>query len=183
MVHPDNQLLGFLAYSSVDALRAIELQRGEFLLVFQTLGIYVDSQGRKSRDKEIMYPAIPLAVSCLDGHLLVYSETHIDVFNAASGDWIQTINVKKAKPLNNSGSLSICVINDLAYIVYLSNVHQSKCLTSGNELALLRKLIFYNFFVVEDAVNVTCLDSSGRQAPIRPRRRFSIREGHRTART
>lgn len=63
LVHPDNQVLGFLAYSSVDALRAIELPRGEFLLVFQTLGIYADSQGRKSRDKEIMYPAIPLAVS------------------------------------------------------------------------------------------------------------------------
>lgn len=63
LVHPDNQLLGFLAYSAVDALRAIELQRGEFLVVFQTLGLYVDSKGRKSRDREIMYPAIPLAVS------------------------------------------------------------------------------------------------------------------------
>jgi hypothetical protein len=64
-VHPDNQLLGFLAYSAVDAMRAIELSRGEFLLVFQTLGIYVDAQGRKSRDREIMYPAIPQAVSKL----------------------------------------------------------------------------------------------------------------------
>lgn len=63
LVHPDNQLLGFLAYSAVDAMRAIELPRGEFLLVFQNLGVYVDSQGRKSRDREIMYPAIPQAVS------------------------------------------------------------------------------------------------------------------------
>lgn len=29
----------------------------EYLLVFQTLAIYVDSQGKKSRDREIMYPA------------------------------------------------------------------------------------------------------------------------------
>lgn len=65
LVHPDNQLLGFLAYSAVDAMRAIELSRGEFLLVFQTLGVYVDTQGRKSRDREIMYPAIPQAVSKL----------------------------------------------------------------------------------------------------------------------
>lgn len=55
--------MGFLSYSAVDAMRAIELPRGEFLLVFQTLGIYVDSQGRKSRDTELMYPAVPLAVS------------------------------------------------------------------------------------------------------------------------
>lgn len=63
LIHPDNQLMGFLSYSAVDAMRAIELPRGEFLLVFQTLGIYVDSQGRKSRDTELMYPALPLAVS------------------------------------------------------------------------------------------------------------------------
>lgn len=63
LIHPDNQLMGFLSYSAVDAMRAIELPRGEFLLVFQTLGIYVDSQGRKSRDTELMYPAVPLAVS------------------------------------------------------------------------------------------------------------------------
>lgn len=63
LVHPDNQLLGFLAFSTVDAMRAIELPRGEYLLVFHTLAVYVDSQGRKSRDREIMYPAIPLAVS------------------------------------------------------------------------------------------------------------------------
>ena len=59
LVHPDNQMLGFLAYSPVDALGAMELPHGEFLLVFNTLGVYVDMQGRKSRDREIMYPAVP----------------------------------------------------------------------------------------------------------------------------
>ena len=58
-MHPDNQMLGFLAYSPVDALGAMELPHGEFLLVFNTLGVYVDMQGRKSRDREIMYPAVP----------------------------------------------------------------------------------------------------------------------------
>lgn len=57
-------------YSGVDAWRVIELQSsqgsggyGEFLLVFQTLAIYVDIQGRKSRDREIMYPAVPTHIS------------------------------------------------------------------------------------------------------------------------
>ncbi|XP_033608922.1 serine/threonine-protein kinase Genghis Khan [Cryptotermes secundus] len=157
LVHPDNQLLGFLTYSAVDAMRAIELSRGEFLLVFQTLGVYVDAQGRKSRDREIMYPAIPQAVSFCDGHLLVYSETHVDVFNCASGEWVQTINVKKAKPLNSTGTLSMCIINDMPHIVYLSNIHQ------------------------RELINVTQCDGSGRPVP-RPRRRFSLREGHRAAR-
>ena len=53
LVHPDNQVLGFLAYNPVDAMGAVELANGEFLLVFNTLGVYVDVQGRKSRDKVI----------------------------------------------------------------------------------------------------------------------------------
>lgn len=52
----------------MDAIRVIEIQcagggYGEYLLVFQTLAIYVDLQGRKSRDREIMYPAVPTNIS------------------------------------------------------------------------------------------------------------------------
>lgn len=64
LVHPENQLCAFLNYSGVDAWRVIEIPgHGEFLLVFQTLAIYVDLQGRKSRDREIMYPAVPTHIS------------------------------------------------------------------------------------------------------------------------
>lgn len=63
-MHPENQLCAFLNYSGVDAWRVIEIPgHGEFLLVFQTLAIYVDLQGRKSRDREIMYPAVPTHIS------------------------------------------------------------------------------------------------------------------------
>ncbi|XP_018311674.1 serine/threonine-protein kinase MRCK beta isoform X3 [Mycetomoellerius zeteki] len=157
LVHAENTLLGFLTYSAVDALRCIELTRGEFLLVFHTLAVYVDSQGRKSRDREIMYPAVPTAVSYCEGYLLVYSETHIDVFDCTSGDWLQTLNVKRARPLNISGSLTSCIINDMPYVIYLSNLHQRELL------------------------NLLPLDASGRQMT-RPRRRFSLREGNRAVR-
>jgi len=69
LVHPENQLCAFLNYSGVDAVRVIEIlcpsggNFGEYLLVFQTLAIYVDLQGRKSRDREIMYPAFPTYIS------------------------------------------------------------------------------------------------------------------------
>ncbi|CAL7936621.1 unnamed protein product [Xylocopa violacea] len=157
LVHSENTLLGFLTYSAVDALRCIELPRGEFLLVFHTLAVYVDSQGRKSRDREIMYPAVPTAVSYCEGYLLVYSETHIDVFDCTTGDWLQTLNVKRARPLNTSGSLTSCVINDMPHVIFLSNLHQRELL------------------------NLTPLDASGRQMT-RPRRRFSLREGNRSVR-
>jgi hypothetical protein len=37
----------------------------EYLLVFQTLAVYADQQGRKTRDREIMYPAEPTFISKL----------------------------------------------------------------------------------------------------------------------
>lgn len=139
-------------YSGVDAWRVIELQPsqgaggyGEFLLVFQTLSIYVDIQGRKSRDREIMYPAVPTHISefnwrhpCLsygtdfifpaycDGHLLVYSETHLDIFNTHTGEWVQSIGLKKSRPLSFNGNLSTMVMNDAPYVIYLANLHTSE---------------------------------------------------------
>ncbi len=51
-------------------------------------------QGRKSRELEIMYPAQPTAISTThDGFLLVYSETHIDVFDASAGTSTQPFYV------------------------------------------------------------------------------------------
>ncbi|XP_031835619.1 serine/threonine-protein kinase gek isoform X2 [Nomia melanderi] len=136
LVHSENTLLGFLTYSAVDALRCIELPRGEFLLVFHTLAVYVDSQGRKNRDREIMYPAVPTAVSYCEGYLLVYSDTHIDVFDCTTGDWLQTLNVKRARPLNTSGSLTSCIINDMPHVIFLSNLHQH---ASGRQMTRPRR--------------------------------------------
>ena len=126
LVHPDNQMLGFLAYNPVDAMCAIELPQNEFLLVFNTLGVFVDLQGRKSRDKEIMYPAIPVAVAFSDGNLLVYSDTHVDVFDCTTGDWLQTINLKKSRPLSRNGGVSVAFVMDLPHVVYLSNITRGK---------------------------------------------------------
>ena len=127
LVHPDNQMLGFLAYNPVDALGAIELPRGEFLLVFNTLGVYVDLQGRKSREVEIMYPAQPLAIATTqDGFLLVYSDTHIDVFDAAAGEWCQTVNIRRTRPLIKSGGLNLSLLQEMPHITYLSNIHRGK---------------------------------------------------------
>jgi serine/threonine-protein kinase MRCK len=73
-------------YSGVDAWRVIELQAsqgsggyGEFLLVFQTLAIYVDIQGRKSRDREIMYPAVPTHISEFTNKWLIQSMKSLNV--------------------------------------------------------------------------------------------------------
>ncbi|XP_021711533.1 serine/threonine-protein kinase Genghis Khan isoform X1 [Aedes aegypti] len=163
LVHPENQLNNFLAYSGVDAWRVIEIQsgqgssaHGEYLLVFQTLAIYVDLQGRKSRDREIMYPAVPTHITYCDGHLLVYSETHLDIFNAQTADWVQSIGLKRSRPLMNNGSLSLTTLNDAAHVIYLANMH------------------------TRELLNLSPCDRDGRLKS----KRFSLRnEGSRTIRT
>lgn len=47
----------------VEAMCSIELSDREYLLVFASLGVYVDNRGRRSRNQEIMWPSIPNAVS------------------------------------------------------------------------------------------------------------------------
>ncbi|EDW72069.1 uncharacterized protein Dwil_GK10639 [Drosophila willistoni] len=129
LVHPENQLCAFLNYSGVDAVRVIEIlcptggNFGEYLLVFQTLAIYVDLQGRKSRDREIMYPAFPTYITYCDGHLLVFSDTHLDIFNTQTAEWVQSIGLKQALPLNNLGNVVLTSINDTPIVVYLANIH------------------------------------------------------------
>ncbi|XP_050527294.1 serine/threonine-protein kinase Genghis Khan [Daktulosphaira vitifoliae] len=158
LVHPDNRMTGFLSYSAMDAIKAIELPRGEFLLIFQSLGIYVDAQGRKSRDREIMYPSDLIDASYCDGHLLIYSETHVNIFNADSGEWVQTLNLRNSHPINNTGSLTICYIDDFPYIVYLSNIHQ------------------------RELINIRDISSCNMSISTPTRRRFSMRESQKATR-
>ena len=82
-------------------------------------------QGRKSRDREIMYPASPAnGVAVCDGRLLVYADTHVDVFDVVTGDWVQTINIRKTRPLVRSGQLNLSLLQEMPHITYLSNIHK-----------------------------------------------------------
>lgn len=141
LVHPtDNNMSHFLAYSNVDTWLVVEVAQSshnsidsnndgesvEYLLVFQTLAIYVDQHGRKTRSIEIMYPALPTYITHDNEFLLVYSETHLDVFNIETAEWVQSIGVKKAKPLCNDGNLSLIMMNESPYVVYFANMMQSK---------------------------------------------------------
>lgn len=61
-----------------------------------------------------------------DGHLLVYSETHLDIFNTQTGEWVQSIGLKKSRPLSFNGNLSMMFFNELPHVIYLANMHTSK---------------------------------------------------------
>lgn len=63
LVSPGDPSLAFLAQQPLGALHAVEVGPTELLLCFSQLGIYVDSQGKRSRTQELMWPATPVAIS------------------------------------------------------------------------------------------------------------------------
>uniref|UniRef100_A0A2K5HKL6 Serine/threonine-protein kinase MRCK gamma n=2 Tax=Colobus angolensis palliatus TaxID=336983 RepID=A0A2K5HKL6_COLAP len=88
-----------------EALGAVELSLSEFLLLFTTAGIYVDGAGRKSRGHELLWPAAPMGWGYAAPYLTVFSENSIDVFDVRRAEWVQTVPLKKVRPLNPEGSL------------------------------------------------------------------------------
>lgn len=56
----------------------------------------------------------------------MYSDIHIDVFDVLSGDWVQTINLKRTKPLMHTGILNMVMISDLPHVAYLRNLHKGE---------------------------------------------------------
>lgn len=68
-----------------------------------------------------------ISTAYCDGHLLVFSETHIDVFNCQTSEWVQSIGLKKPKPLNLQGNLVLCILNDAPCVIYMASVHTRKC--------------------------------------------------------
>lgn len=127
----------------VEAMCAVELNTREYLLVFANLGVYVDSRGRRSREQEIMWPSVPnfvseyrinLLLTCsymicfaafMDPHILCYSEEAIYIFNTVSAEWVQTLCVKKPKPLSSDGSLTLATVSDNPRLIYI-NTKQGK---------------------------------------------------------
>ncbi|XP_054426888.1 serine/threonine-protein kinase MRCK gamma isoform X2 [Pteronotus mesoamericanus] len=88
-----------------EAMGAVELSLSEFLLLFTTAGVYVDSAGRKSRIHELLWPASPTGWGYVVPYLTVFSENSIDVFDVRKAEWVQTVPLKKVRPLNLEGSL------------------------------------------------------------------------------
>lgn len=59
LLHPEDHTLAFISQQALDALCAVEISSKELLLCFSAIGVYVDSQGRRSRQQELMWPAVP----------------------------------------------------------------------------------------------------------------------------
>jgi len=73
----------------------------------------------------------------------VFSDTHLDIFNTQTAEWVQSIGLKQSLPLNNLGNVVLSSVNDTPLIVYLSNIHTSKLQLSLLAGIIDNHLIFY----------------------------------------
>ncbi|XP_072295636.1 serine/threonine-protein kinase MRCK alpha, partial [Eucyclogobius newberryi] len=130
LLHPDDHTLAFIPQQSLDALCAVEISSKELLLCFSSIGVYVDSQGRRSRQQELMWPAVPNAACYNAPYLSVYSENAVDVFDVNTMEWIQTIPLKKVRPLNVDGSLNLLGLETVRLIYFRNKMAE------GDELVV-----------------------------------------------
>ncbi|XP_051501038.1 serine/threonine-protein kinase MRCK beta isoform X2 [Myxocyprinus asiaticus] len=126
LVSPADPSLAFLAQQSLDALHAMEVGANELLLCFSQLGVYVDAQGRRSRTQELMWPAMPLACSSNSNYLTVYNDYGVDVFDVHTTEWVQTISLRKIRPLNVEGSLNL-MGSEQPRLIYFNNNSSEGC--------------------------------------------------------
>ncbi|XP_073348672.1 serine/threonine-protein kinase MRCK beta isoform X5 [Pagrus major] len=140
LVSPADPSLAFLSQQPLDALHALEVGSSELLLCFSQLGIYVDGQGRRSRTQELMWPATPLACSSNSSHLTVYSEYGVDVFDIHTTQWVQTISLRKIRPLNVEGTLNL-LSSEPPRLLYFSNTSSEGDLTIPDTSDHSRKLM------------------------------------------
>ncbi|CDW57642.1 serine:threonine protein kinase MRCK alpha [Trichuris trichiura] len=122
LLNLEDHSLQFMNHAAYDACILIEVSDKEYLLVFEKLGIYVDLNGRRSRPLELMFPSEPIHFSFSAPYLCVYSECHVTVYNVTTAEWVQTLNLRKAKPLLRSGALTLCCVADKMCIVLLSDM-------------------------------------------------------------
>ncbi|XP_073194763.1 serine/threonine-protein kinase MRCK alpha isoform X1 [Lepidochelys kempii] len=130
LLHPDDHTLSFIAQQPTDAICAVEISNKEYLLCFSSVGVYVDCQGRRSRQQELMWPATPSSCCYNAPCLSVYSENAVDIFDVNSMEWIQTIPLKKVRPLNTEGSLNLLGLETIR-LIYFKNK-----MAEGDELVV-----------------------------------------------
>lgn len=113
-----------------------------------------------------------------DGHLLVFSETHLDVFNTQTAEWVQSIGLKRSRPLSLHGNIATTFINDSPILIYFANMHTRK----GFVLFTIRLgKKFDHLFLLFSGELLNTFAAGDRDGRVKPKRRFSLRESNNRA--
>lgn len=87
----------------------------------------VKFEGRRSRSQELMFPSKPTGFSFIRPYLCLFSEYQIIVFNVVTAEWIQTLSLKRARPLDSDGRLVLChVLDNVPHLAMLTTITPCK---------------------------------------------------------
>uniref|UniRef100_H0VJ78 Serine/threonine-protein kinase MRCK alpha n=1 Tax=Cavia porcellus TaxID=10141 RepID=H0VJ78_CAVPO len=98
MLHSNDHTLSFIAHQPMDAICAVEISSKEYLLCFNSIGIYTDCQGRRSRQQELMWPANPSSCCYNAPYLSVYKGDELVVPETSDNSrkqMVRSINNKR----------------------------------------------------------------------------------------
>ena len=73
-----------------------------------------------------MWPATPLHITYSHPYLLVFSENAVDVFEPSSMEWVQSIPLKKVRPLSANGSISLAMSMEPPKLVHMKSKYEGK---------------------------------------------------------
>jgi len=59
----------------------------------------------------------------------------LDIFNIKTAEWVQSIGLKKSRPLSCDGNVSLMMMNESPYVVYLANMLMSKLMLLMTQIA------------------------------------------------
>lgn len=136
LINNDCNELMYVISNPFEPLGCYQVTADKWLLVFENHGIYVNSLGFKTQDADLQFVTKCNATASLlleDKFqlqapsyrllLLAFSTNHIDVYNIADGEWLQTINLKSTKPLQQNAINSLLCLTgalDLPQLVQLT---------------------------------------------------------------
>ncbi|VDQ12747.1 unnamed protein product, partial [Trichobilharzia regenti] len=109
--------LAFFQQSPSDAYCAVQLGDDEFLLAFENCGVYMNTQRKRTRPDNLMWPAKLISGSAISysyPYLYVFTEAGLVVFNALTGCWVSTLSSCRVHPLNMDAHLCLAHLSPMS---------------------------------------------------------------------
>ncbi|CAH8479801.1 unnamed protein product [Schistosoma curassoni] len=122
--------LAFFQHSPSEAHCAVQLGDDEFLLAFENCGVYMNSNRKKTRPDNLMWPAKLIsgtAVSFSYPYLYVFTEAGLVVFNAITSCWVSTLSSCRVQPLSMDAHLCLAHLSSSS----ISNSSSRKSAVGG----------------------------------------------------
>uniref|UniRef100_A0A3Q4I0Z9 Serine/threonine-protein kinase MRCK alpha n=1 Tax=Neolamprologus brichardi TaxID=32507 RepID=A0A3Q4I0Z9_NEOBR len=108
LLHAEDHTLAFIPQQGLDALCAVEISSKELLLCFSAIGVYVDSQGRRSRQQELMWPAVPIA-ACESASLVSLQMRPLNVDGSLNLLGLETVRLIYFRN-KMAGKIALCTV-------------------------------------------------------------------------